>query len=138
MLIFCLWEFLPPCVMSTKRVFAILLLCPILFIFSPPSTTISGDQQCHLKNPFSPPPHPNCSCPSAWHHGPQQHVVAFSFYGDPTLPHMVAGQNQISPILRFLGGQTILAGSDTQSGGNPQDTWSQMEGKYYGIFQTSL
>lgn len=80
--------------MYTKRMLVIvLILCPLLFIFSPPSITISGDkQQCHLKDPISTPPspHPNCSCPSAWRHGTGQHVVAFSFYGDPTSPHMVA------------------------------------------------
>ena len=110
-------EFLPSCVMYTKRMLVIvLILCPLLFIFSPPSITISGDkQQCHLKDPISTPPspHPNCSCPSAWRHGTGQHVVAFSFYGDPTSPHMVAGQNWFDCILRFLGSQRILAGSDT-------------------------
>ena len=86
----------PTCGMYTKRALVIiLLLCPLLFILFPPLTPISIHEQCHLKDPFSLPPFPppNCSCPSAWHHGPRQHVVAFSFYGDPTSPHMVAGQN---------------------------------------------
>jgi len=89
--------------MFTKRAIVIVLLCPIFFIFAPLWTSISGKaQQCHLKNSTLP-PFPNCSCPSAWRHGAGQHVVAFSFYGDPMLPHMVAKQYWLGLIRNLEG-----------------------------------